>query len=206
MKFLCSIERIAIIRWVTIAYIGALVLPLLFLRYGNTIAVAQSAILIMLPIATAGLALSHAKVPASYVSFSIHDKVLLRFIAKSLLLAQVVNLCLSLLYVSMIGELVNERLSSHTALVLVFSSVVLTLACFALRLWTTSLVSWIVIIFFVVAGLPISTGDFANSPVLFAVVPTTWVSKGATFGYIFSTGILLAAISSGFLLRSVKRA
>lgn len=206
MKSLCSIERIAIIRWVTIAYLGALVLPLLFLRYGNTIAVAQSALLIMLPIATAGLALSHAKVPASYVSFSIHDKVLLRFIAKSLLLAQVVNLCLSLLYVSMIGELVNERLSSHTALVLVFSSVVLTLACFALRLWTTSLVSWIVIIFFVVAGLPISTGDFANSPVLFAVVPTTWVSKGATFGYIFSTGILLAAISSGFLLRSVKRA
>ena len=206
MKFLCSIERIAIIRGVTIAYIGVLVLPLLFLRYGNTIAVAQSALLIMLPIATAGLALSHAKVPASHVSFSIHDKVLLRFIAKSLLLAQVVNLCLSLLYVSMIGELVNERLSSHTALVLVFSSVVLTLACFALRLWTTSLVSWIVIIFFVVAGLPISTGDFANSPVLFAVVPTTWVSKGATFGYIFSTGILLAAISSGFLLRSVKRA
>ena len=206
MKSLCSIERIAIIRWVTIAYLGALVLPLLFLRYGNTIAVAQSALLIALPIATAGLALSHAKVPASYVSFSIHDKVLLRFIAKSLLLAQVVNLCLSLLYVSMIGELVNERLSSHTALVLVFSSVVLTLACFALRLWTTSLVSWIVIIFFVVAGLPISTGDFANSPVLFAVVPTTWVSKGATFGYIFSTGILLAAISSGFLLRSVKRA
>ena len=206
MKFLCSIERIAIIRWVTIAYIGALFLPALFLRYGNIIAVAQSALLIMLPIATAGLALSHAKVPASYVSFSIHDKVLLRFIAKSLLLAQVVNLCLSLLYVSMIGELVNERLSSHTALVLVFSSVVLTLACFALRLWTTSLVSWIVIIFFVVAGLPISTGDFANSPVLFAVVPTTWVSKGATFGYIFSTGILLAAISSGFLLRSVKRA
>ena len=206
MKFLCSIERIAIIRWVTIAYIGVLVLPLLFLRYGNTIAVAQSALLIALPIATAGLALSHAKVPASYVSFSIHDKVLLRFIAKSLLLAQVVNLCLSLLYVSMIGELVNERLSSHTALVLVFSSVVLTLACFALRLWTTSLVSWIVIIFFVVAGLPISTGDFANSPVLFAVVPTTWVSKGATFGYIFSTGILLVAISSGFLLRSVKRA
>ena len=206
MKSLCSIERIAIIRWVTIAYLGALVLPLLFLRYGNTIAVAQSAILIMLPIATAGLALSHAKVPASYVSFSIHDKVLLRFIAKSLLLAQVVNLCLSLLYVSIIGELINERLSSHTALVLVFSSVVLTLACFALRLWTTSLVSWIVIIFFVVAGLPISTGDFANSPVLFAVVPTTWVSKGATFGYIFSTGILLAAISSGFLLRSVKRA
>ena len=206
MKSLCSIERIAIIRWVTIAYIGALVLPLLFLRYGNTIAVAQSAILIMLPIATAGLALSHAKVPASYVSFSIHDKLLLRFIAKSLLLAQVVNLCLSLLYVSIIGLLVNERLSSHTALVLVFSSVVLTLACFALRLWTTSLVSWIVIIFFVVAGLPISTGDFANSPVLFAVVPTTWVSKGATFGYIFSTGILLAAISSGFLLRSVKRA
>ncbi|WP_304276919.1 cytochrome C oxidase subunit IV [Rothia mucilaginosa] len=206
MKSLCSIERIAIIRWVTIAYLGALVLPLLFLRYGNTIAVAQSALLIALPIATAGLALSHAKVPASYVSFSIHDKVLLRFIAKSLLLAQVVNLCLSLLYVSIIGELVNERLSSHTALVLVFSSVVLTLACFALRLWTTSLVSWIVIIFFVVAGLPISTGDFANSPVLFAVVPTTWVSKGATFGYIFSTGILLAAISSGFLLRSVKRA
>ena len=206
MKFLCSIERIAIIRGVTIAYIGVLVLPLLFLRYGNTIAVAQSALLIALPIATAGLALSHAKVPASYVSFSIHDKVLLRFIAKSLLLAQVVNLCLSLLYVSIIGELINERLSSHTALVLVFSSVVLTLACFALRLWTTSLVSWIVIIFFVVAGLPISTGDFANSPVLFAVVPTTWVSKGATFGYIFSTGILLAAISSGFLLRSVKRA
>ena len=206
MKFLCSIERIAIIRWVTIAYIGTLFLPALFLRYGNIIAVAQSALLIMLPIATAGLALSHAKVPASYVSFSIHDKVLLRFIAKSLLLAQVVNLCLSLLYVSIIGELVNERLSSHTALVLVFSSVVLTLACFALRLWTTSLVSWIVIIFFVVAGLPISTGDFANSPVLFAVVPTTWVSKGATFGYIFSTGILLAAISSGFLLRSVKRA
>lgn len=206
MKFLCSIERIAIIRWVTIAYIGALFLPALFLRYGNIIAVAQSALLIMLPIATAGLALSHAKVPASYVSFSIHDKVLLRFIAKSLLLAQVVNLCLSLLYVSVIGELVNEPLSSHTALVLVFSSVVLTLACFALRLWTTSLVSWIVIIFFVVAGLPISTGDFANSPVLFAVVPTTWVSKGATFGYIFSTGILLAAISSGFLLRSVKRA
>ena len=206
MKFLCSIERIAIIRWVTIAYIGALVLPVLFLRYGNTIAVAQSALLIALPIATAGLALSHAKVPASYVSFSIHDKVLLRFIAKSLLLAQVVNLCFSLLYVSVIGEIVNEPLSSHTALALVFSSVVLTLACFALRLWTTSLVSWIVIIFFVVAGLPISTGDFANSPVLFAVVPTTWVSKGATFGYIFSTGILLAAISSGFLLTSVKRA
>ena len=205
MKFLCSIERIAIIRWVTIAYIGALFLPVLFLRYGNIIAVAQSALLIMLPIATAGLALSHAKVPASYVSFSIHDKVLLRFIAKSLLLAQVVNLCLSLLYVSVIGEIVNEPLSSHTALVLVFSSVVLTLACFALRLWATSLVSWIVIIFFVVAGLPISTGDFANSPVLFAVVPTTWVSKGATFGYIFSTGILLAAISSGFLLKSVKR-
>ena len=61
MKSLCSIERIAIIRWVTIAYLGALVLPLLFLRYGNTIAVAQSALLIMLPIATAGLALSHAK-------------------------------------------------------------------------------------------------------------------------------------------------
>jgi len=37
MKFLCSIERIAIIRWVTIAYISALVLPVLFLRYGNII-------------------------------------------------------------------------------------------------------------------------------------------------------------------------
>ncbi len=185
MKSLCSIERIAIIRWVTIAYLGALVLPLLFLRYGNTIAVAQSALLIMLPIATAGLALSHAKVPASYVSFSIHDKVLLRFIAKSLLLAQVVNLCLSLLYVSIIGELVNERLSSHTALVLVFSSVVLTLVCFALRLWTTSLVSWIVIIFFVVAGLPISTGDFANSPILFAVVPTTWILKAPPLAPIY---------------------
>lgn len=114
---------------------------------------------------------------------------------------------MSLLYVSVIGEIVNEPLSSHTALVLVFSSVVLTLACFALRLWTTSLVSWIVIIFFVVAGLPISTGDFANSPILFAVVPTTWILKGATFGsYIFSTGFLLAAICSGFLLTSVKRA
>ena len=64
-----------------------------------------------------------------------------------------------------------------------------------------------IIIFFVVAGLPISTGDFANSPILFAVVPTTWILKGATFGsYIFSTGFLLAAISSGFLLTSVKRA
>ena len=82
----------------------------------------------------------------------------------------------------------------------------LTLACFALRLWTTSLVSWIVIIFFVVAGLPISTGDFCKLTGLVCCVPTTWVSKGATFGYIFSTGILLAAISSGFLLRSVKRA
>ena len=208
MKFLCSIERIAIIRWVTIAYIGALFLPVLFLRYGNIIAVAQSALLIMLPIATAGLALSHAKVPASYVSFSIHDKVLLRFIAKSLLLAQVVNLCLSLLYVSIIGLLVNERLSSHTALVLVFSSVVLTLACFTLRLldyFISFMDCYHLFLWWQVFRL--AQVILQTRPVLFAVVPTTWILKGATFGsYIFSTGILLAAISSGFLLRSVKRA
>ncbi len=63
MKSLCSIDKSQSFVNMT-AYSGALVLPLLFLRYGNTIAVAQSAILIMLPIATAGSALSHAKVPA----------------------------------------------------------------------------------------------------------------------------------------------
>ena len=206
MKSLCSIERIAIIRWVTIAYLGALVLPLLFLRYGNIIAVAQSALLIMLPIATAGLALSHAKVPASYVSFSIHDKVLLRFIAKSLLLAQVVNLCLSLLYVSVIGELVNEPLSSHTALVLVFSSVVLTLACFALRLWTTSLVSWIVIIFFVVAGLRLALVILQTHLSCLLSFPRLGFKRCHLWLYIFYRVFCWLRISSGFLLRSVKRA
>ncbi len=91
-------RAVAIIRWVTIAYIGALVLPVLFLRYGNIIAVAQSRdYSSALPIATAGLALSHAKGPASVcrLVFTISSAPVR---AKSLLLAQVVNLCLSLLY------------------------------------------------------------------------------------------------------------
>ncbi|WP_244963258.1 cytochrome C oxidase subunit IV [Actinomyces trachealis] len=181
MKNLCSIERIALIHWSSIAYIGALFLPLLFLRYGNTIAVAQSALLIVLPIATAGLALSHARVSSSYASFSIHNQAMLRFIAKSLLLAQVVNLCLSVLYVIAVGLLVNEPLSVNAALVLIFTSAVLTLACFVLRLWASSMVSWIIIIFFVVVGLPISTGMFENSPFLYALIPTTWILNGVTF-------------------------
>ncbi len=92
MKF-CVLSSERIIRWVTIAYIGTS--PVLF-RYGNIIAVAQSALLIAAPTATAGLALSHAKVPASYLrrySMMFCSGSLL----KSLLLAQVVNLCLSLL-------------------------------------------------------------------------------------------------------------
>ncbi len=103
----------------------------------NTIAVAQSA---SYPsrslIATAGLS-SLYRMPRSSPRMSrlvFTIKFLLRFISKSLLLAQVVNLCLSLLYVSVIGDCCLLLPSSHTALVLVFF-VVLTLACLRFRLW-----------------------------------------------------------------------
>ena len=98
MKSLLRIERVALIRWSMLAFVAVLLLPLFFLRYGSMGAVAQSAMVMALPITTAGLVFSHARVPRSYRSFSIHDRLLLRFTLKSLLLGVAVSICLTLLY------------------------------------------------------------------------------------------------------------
>lgn len=74
MKSLLRIERVAVIRWSTLAFVAVLLFPLFFLRYGNTGAVVQSAMVMALPVTAAGLVFSNARVPSSYRSFSIHDR------------------------------------------------------------------------------------------------------------------------------------
>ena len=160
MKSLLRIERVAVIRWSTLAFMAVLLFPLFFLRYGNTGAVVQSAMVMALPVTAAGLVFSHARVPCSYRSFSIHDRLLLRFSVKSLSLGVVINVCLTLLYGLAVGFVVNETLSSRTILMLAFTAVVLSLACFVLRLWVSPLVAWNVVAFFIVAGLTVSSGMF----------------------------------------------
>lgn len=141
MKSLLRIERVAVIRWSTLAFVAVLLFPLFFLRYGNTGAVVQSAMVMALPVTAAGLVFSHARVPSSYRSFSIHDRLLLRFSVKSLSLGVVINVCLTLLYGLAVGLVVNEPLSSRTILMLAFTAVVLSLACFVLRLYASPLVA-----------------------------------------------------------------
>lgn len=204
MKYLSYIERVALVRWSTLAFMAALVLPLLFLRYGNTIAVAQSALSIMLPIATAGLIFSHARVSSSYRAFSIHDRLLLRFSLKSLSLGVAVNVCLTLLYGLAIGFVVNEPLSLHAALMMAFAAVVLSLACFVLRLWANDLAAWSVVIFLIVVGLPIGSGMFEDSPILHTVIPTTWMLNGVRYAaYVIPVGVAIAAASAWLLRKAV---
>ena len=206
MKSLLRIERVAVIRWSTLAFVAVLLFPLFFLRYGNTGAVVQSAMVMALPVTAAGLVFSNARVPSSYRSFSIHDRLLLRFSVKSLSLGVVINVCLTLLYGLAVGFVVNETLSSRTILMLAFTAVVLSLACFVLRLWVSPLVAWNVVAFFIVAGLTVSSGMFEDAPMLYAVIPTTWVLNGVKFaGYVIPVGVVIAAISACLLFKAVKR-
>lgn len=207
MKSLLRIERVALIRWSMLAFVAVLLLPLFFLRYGSMGAVAQSAMVMALPITTAGLVFSHARVPRSYRSFSIHDRLLLRFTLKSLLLGVAVSICLTLLYGFAVGFIVNKRpLSLHVALMFAFTAVVLSLACFVLRLWASPVVAWSIVGFFIVAGLPVSSGMFEGSPILHAVIPTTWMLSGARFaGYVIPVGVVVAMASAWLLLKAVKR-
>lgn len=206
MKSLLRIERVAVIRWSTLAFMAVLLFPLFFLRYGNTGAVVQSAMVMALPVTAAGLVFSHARVPCSYRSFSIHDRLLLRFSVKSLSLGVVINVCLTLLYGLAVGFVVNEPLSSRTILMLAFTAVVLSLACFVLRLYASPLVAWNVVAFFIVAGLTVSSGMFEDAPMLYAVIPTTWVLNGVKFaGYVIPVGVAIAAISACLLFKAVKR-
>ena len=192
MKSLLRIERVAVIRWSTLAFVAVLLFPLFFLRYGNTGAVVQSAMVMALPVTAAGLVFSHARVPSSYRSFSIHDRLLLRFSVKSLSLGVVINVCLTLLYGLAVG--------------LVVTAVVLSLACFVLRLYASPLVAWNVVAFFIVAGLTVSSGMFEDAPMLYAVIPTTWVLNGVKFaGYVIPVGVAIAAISACLLFKAVKR-
>ena len=198
-------EGVAVIRWSTLAFVAVLLFPLFFLRYGNTGAVVQSAMVMALPVTAAGLVFSNARVPSSYRSFSIHDRLLLRFSVKSLSLGVVINVCLTLLYGLAVGFVVNETLSSRTILMLAFTAVVLSLACFVLRLWVSPLVAWNVVAFFIVAGLTVSSGMFEDAPMLYAVIPTTWVLNGVKFaGYVIPVGVI-AAISACLLFKAVKR-
>lgn len=200
MKSLLRIERVAVIRWSTLAFVAVLLFPLFFLRYGNTGAVVQSAMVMALPVTAAGLVFSNARVPSSYRSFSIHDRLLLRFSVKSLSLGVVINVCLTLLYGLAVGFVVNETLSSRTILMLAFTAVVLSLACFVLRLWVSPLVAWNVV------GLTVSSGMFEDAPMLYAVIPTTWVLNGVKFaGYVIPVGVVIAAISACLLFKAVKR-
>ena len=112
MKSLLRIERVAVIRWSTLAFMAVLLFPLFFLRYGNTGAVVQSAMVMALPVTAAGLVFSHARVPCSYRSFSIHDRLLLRFSVKSLSLGVAANVCLTVLYGLAVGFVVNGTLSA----------------------------------------------------------------------------------------------
>ena len=206
MKYLSYIERVALARWSTLAFMAVLVLPLLFLRYGNTGAVAQTAMVMALPITSAGLVFSHARVPCSYRAFSIHDRLLLRFSLKSLSLGVVINVCLTLLYGLAIGFVVNEPLSLHAALMMAFTAVVLSLACFVLRLWTSDLAAWSVVIFFIVVGLPVGSGMFSDSPILYAVIPTTWMLNGVKYAaYVIPVGAAIAVISAWLLRKAVRR-
>lgn len=112
---------------------------------------------------------------------------------KSLSLGVVINVCLTLLYGLAVGFVVNETLSSRTILMLAFTAVVLSLACFVLRLWVSPLVAWNVVAFFIVAGLTVSSGMFEDAPMLYAVIPTTWVLNGVKFaGYVIPVGVVIA--------------
>ncbi|MBW3087918.1 cytochrome C oxidase subunit IV [Bifidobacterium sp. 82T24] len=207
MKSLLCIGRVALIRRSTLAFMAVLVLPLFFLRYGNTGAVAQTAMVMALPIATAGLASSHARVPCSYRSFSIHDRLLLRFTVKSLALGAAVNVCLTLLYGFAIGFVVNKRpLSLRFVGMLAFTAVVLSLACFVLRLWASPVIAWSIVGFFIIAGLTVSSGMFEKAPMLYAAIPTTWMLSGAGYaGYVMPAGVAIAAISAWLLLKAVVK-
>ena len=207
MKSLLRIGYVALIRWSTLSFMAVLVLPLIFLRYGNTGAVAQTAMAMALPIASAGLVFSHARVPCSYRSFSIHNRLLLRFTLKSLALGVAVNVCLTLLYGLVIGFVVNGRpLSLHTVLMLAFTAAVLAPACFVLRLWIDPVAVWSVVGFFIIAGLTVSSGMFDGSPILYAVIPTTWMLNGVRFAaYVIPVGVAVAAISAWLLRKAVKR-
>ncbi|WP_239512571.1 hypothetical protein [Bifidobacterium avesanii] len=73
-------------------------------------------------------------------------------------------------------------------------------------LGTSPLVSWSIAGFFIVAGLPISSDMFENSPMLYAVIPTTWLLSGAVFaGYVIPVGVVVATASVWLLLKAVKR-
>lgn len=207
MKSLLRIERVAVIRWSTLAFVAVLLFPLFFLRYGNTGAVVQSAMVMALPVTAAGLVFSNARVPSSYRSFSIHDRLLLRFSVKSLSLGVVINVCLTLLYGLAVGFVVNETLSSRTILMLAFTAVVLS-TWHASFCDSGSVLSscWNVVAFFIVAGLTVSSGMFEDAPMLYAVIPTTWVLNGVKFaGYVIPVGVVIAAISACLLFKAVKR-
>ncbi|KAA8819629.1 cytochrome C oxidase subunit IV [Bifidobacterium rousetti] len=207
MKSLLRIGYVALIRWPTLAFMAVLFLPLLFLRYGNTGAVAQTAMVMALPIASAGLVFSHARVPCSYRSFSIHDQLLLRFTLKSLAFGVTVNVCLTLLYGFAIGFVVNGRpLSSHTVLMLAFTAAALAPACFVLRLWIDPVAAWGIVGFFIIAGLTVSSGMFEDAPILYAAIPTTWMLNGVGFAaYVIPVGVAIAAASAWLLRKAVKR-
>ena len=112
---------------------AVLLFPLFFLRYGNTGAVVQSAMVHGASRTRGRSRLLQCK-GALLVPFllSIHDRLLLRFSVKSLSLGVVINVCLTLLYGLAVGFVVNETLSSRTILMLAFTAVVLSLACFVL--------------------------------------------------------------------------
>ena len=208
MKSLLRIERVAVIRWSTLAFVAVLLFPLFFLRYGNTGAVVQSAMVMarvvkMSPALRNGTGVFFSPMPMTVRPLS---RMRLARRVKSLSLGVVINVCLTLLYGLAVGFVVNETLSSRTILMLAFTAVVLSLACFVLRLWVSPLVAWNVVAFFIVAGLTVSSGMFEDAPMLYAVIPTTWVLNGVKFaGYVIPVGVVIAAISACLLFKAVKR-
>ena len=47
---------------------------------------------------------------------------------------------------------------------------------------------------------------FEDAPMLYAVIPTTWVLNGVKFaGYVIPVGVAIAAISACLLFKAVKR-
>ena len=185
MKSLLRIERVAVIRWSTLAFVAVLLFPLFFLRYGNTGAVVQSAMVMALPVTAARSRLLQCK-GALLVPFLQHPRPAPASLQREVAVARRRDQRLPDFAVRACRRIRRQR----DAFVAYHSDACVhrrrpfpgmlrsaTLGQSSRRLERRR--------FFIVAGLTVSSGMFEDAPMLYAVIPTTWVLNGVKFaGYV----------------------
>lgn len=200
------VEMAIFSKYSSAIFVLLLLAPALFLRYSNSVALAQSALLIVLPIVTGWLVFEHARISDSYKSFTIHSSRLRRFSIRLLASSIILNVILTIGYGYIIGLAINEHLSILSALMFVLTAAVLTIAAFTLRLFLNPILCWIIVAIVILAGLPASSGVLYSSAVLHTLLPTTWLLSGLRFAtYIVPAALILGICSFVFFLKALKR-